>query len=65
MLVRFHVPFDGAGHILLLGSEPESLTAEHAEDEDPGITFWALHGDTPTCSGCSRATTICRSAARC
>lgn len=47
MLQRFHVPFDTIGHVLMLGGAPEALAVEHAEDEEPGITFWALHGDTP------------------
>lgn len=46
MLVRFHVPFDNTSHLFMLGSEPEDLAIEHAEGEVPGITFWALHGDT-------------------
>jgi hypothetical protein len=46
VLVRFHVPFDAASHVLMLGGEPEALAVEHAEGEDPGITFWALRGDT-------------------
>lgn len=47
MPVRFHVPFDTASYVVMLGGEPEALAVEHAEGEDPGITFWALHGDTP------------------
>lgn len=44
--MRFHVPFDNTGHVLMLGSQPEALAVEHAEGEEPGITFWALQGDT-------------------
>lgn len=44
--MRFHVPFDNTGHVLMLGGESEALAVEHAEGEEPGITFWALHGDT-------------------
>lgn len=65
MLVRFHVPFDSTSHLLMLGGEPEALIVEHAEDEDPGITFWALHGDTPACSGCLDGMTSSRPAVPC
>lgn len=44
-LTRHHVPFDGSGHVFMLGSEPEGLAIEHAEDEEPGLTFWAVPGD--------------------
>lgn len=28
-----------------LGGEPVDVTADSAEDEDPGVTFWAEPGD--------------------
>lgn len=46
-LARHHVPFDNTGHVLMLSGEPEGLAIEHADDEDPGVTFWAEPGDTP------------------
>lgn len=44
---RHHVPYDGAAHVVMLGGEPEDVTAGHAEDEDLGVTFWAEPGDRP------------------
>jgi hypothetical protein len=34
-LMRFHVPFDNAAHVFMLGSEPGYLAIDHAGDEDP------------------------------
>lgn len=66
MLVRFHVAVDNTSHLLMLGSEPEALAAGQAAGEDPGITFWALHGDAPpACSRCSDAAITCQPAVRC
>ena len=48
-LVQFHVPHDGAAHAVMLGGEPEDVTAghAHAEDEGLGVTFWAEPGGQP------------------
>jgi hypothetical protein len=46
-LARHHVPFDNATHVLMLGGEPEGLAVDHADDEEPGVTFWAEPGDAP------------------
>jgi hypothetical protein len=44
---RHHIPLDSTSHMVMLGGEPEDLTAEHAEGEDPGVTFWAEPGARP------------------
>jgi hypothetical protein len=44
-LARHHVPFDGIAHVVMLGGEPEALAVGHADDEDPGIIFYAEPGD--------------------
>jgi hypothetical protein len=61
VLVRFHVPFDAASHVLMLGGEPQALAVEHAEGEDPGITFWATPAE---CSRCSSGAGSCRPGVR-
>jgi hypothetical protein len=47
MLAQHHVPFDNTGHVFMLGAEPGGLAGEHADDADPGLTFWAEPGDQP------------------
>jgi hypothetical protein len=46
-LVRHHVPLDNAAHVVMLGGEPEDVTAGRAEGKDPGVTFWAEPGYQP------------------
>lgn len=33
--------------MVLLGGDPQDVTAEQADGETPGVTFWAEPADTP------------------